>query len=166
MKRKGKERRKSSPGHGGTPKSKRNPSKLERNIQKITPPVSFKAENPVLPLAAGPSDSPKPKLAVSPDVLKPQIIAALKTIFDPEVPVNIFDLGLIYKIDVDDAAHVKIQMTLTTPDCPVGESIPHAVLNKVKAIPGVTSVEIDLVWDPPWEPAMMAEAARLELDFL
>jgi FeS assembly SUF system protein len=94
------------------------------------------------------------------------VIAALKDIFDPEIPVNIYDLGLIYGVDVDDNAGVVVTMTLTTPHCPVAESMPGEVELRVSAVPGVRDAEVNLVWDPAWDPAKMSDEARLELGML
>ena len=94
------------------------------------------------------------------------VIAALKDIFDPEIPVNIYDLGLIYGVDVADDGGVAVTMTLTTPHCPVAESMPGEVELRVGAVPGVRDAEVNLVWDPPWDPAKMSDEARLELGML
>lgn len=94
------------------------------------------------------------------------VVAALKDIFDPEIPVNIYDLGLIYGVDVDDDGGVTVSMTLTTPHCPVAESMPGEVELRVGAVPGVRDAEVNLVWDPPWDPAKMSDEARLELGML
>ena len=94
------------------------------------------------------------------------VIAALKDIFDPEIPVNIYDLGLIYGVDVDDNAGVVVTMTLTTPHCPVAESMPGEVELRVSSVPGVRDAEVNLVWDPAWDPAKMSDEARLELGML
>ncbi|MEQ1541665.1 MAG: SUF system Fe-S cluster assembly protein [Novosphingobium sp.] len=94
------------------------------------------------------------------------VIAALKDIFDPEIPVNIYDLGLIYAVDVTDDGGVVVTMTLTTPHCPVAESMPGEVELRVGAVPGVRDAEVNLVWDPPWDPAKMSDEARLELGML
>ena len=94
------------------------------------------------------------------------VIAALKDIFDPEIPVNIYDLGLIYGVDVADDGGVVVNMTLTTPHCPVAESMPGEVELRVGAVPGVRDAEVNLVWDPPWDPAKMSDEARLELGML
>ena len=94
------------------------------------------------------------------------VIAALKDIFDPEIPVNIYDLGLIYGVDVADDGGVVVAMTLTTPHCPVAESMPGEVELRVSAVPGVRDAEVNLVWDPPWDPAKMSDEARLELGML
>ena len=94
------------------------------------------------------------------------VVAALKDIFAPEIPVNIYDLGLIYGVEVEDDAHVKVRMTLTTPHCPVAESMPGEVEMRVAAVPGVATASVDLVWDPPWDPSAMTDEARLELGML
>ena len=95
--------------------------------------------------------------------LKAQIVKVLRTVYDPEIPVDIYELGLVYDIDVGDAGAVAIRMTLTSPMCPVAGSLPPEVEAKVKAVPGVESARVDLVWDPPWDPSKMTEAARLKL---
>ena len=94
------------------------------------------------------------------------VISALKEIYDPEIPVNIYELGLIYGVDVDDDGDVTVTMTLTTPHCPVAESMPGEVELRVGAVPGVRDAEVNLVWDPPWDPAKMSDEARLELGML
>ncbi len=94
------------------------------------------------------------------------VVAALKEIFDPEIPVNIYDLGLIYGVDVDEDAGVVVTMTLTTPHCPVAESMPGEVELRVSSVPGVRDCEVNLVWDPPWDMAKMSDEARLELGML
>lgn len=94
------------------------------------------------------------------------VISALKEIFDPEIPVNIYDLGLIYGVEVDDEAHVIVNMTLTTPHCPVAESMPAEVELRVCAVPGVRDAEVNLVWDPAWDPQKMSDEAKLELGML
>ncbi len=94
------------------------------------------------------------------------VIEALKEIFDPEIPVNIYDLGLIYAVDVSPEASVAVTMTLTTPHCPVAESMPGEVELRVSAVPGVRDAEVNLVWDPPWDMAKMSDEAKLELGML
>lgn len=94
------------------------------------------------------------------------VISALKEIFDPEIPVNIYDLGLIYGVEVEDDAHVIVTMTLTTPHCPVAESMPAEVELRVCAVPGVRDAEVNLVWDPAWDPQKMSDEAKLELGML
>ena len=96
--------------------------------------------------------------------LKNKIIAEVKKIYDPEIPVNIYELGLIYNIIVDENNNVKINMTLTSPNCPVAESLPKEVRDSIMKINEVNKVDLDLVWDPPWEKSMMSEAAKLELN--
>ena len=94
------------------------------------------------------------------------IIAALKEIYDPEIPVNIYDLGLIYGVEVGDDAHATVTMTLTTPHCPVAESMPAEVELRVGSVPGVGLADVNLVWDPPWDPQKMSDDAKLELGML
>ena len=99
-------------------------------------------------------------------VIEAQVIEALRTIFDPEIPVNIYDLGLVYDVKVDASGAVEIRMTLTSPQCPVAQSLPAEVQAKVKEVPGVTEAKVDVVWEPPWDPAKMSEAAKLQLGML
>ncbi len=94
------------------------------------------------------------------------VIEALKEIFDPEIPVNIYDLGLIYGVDIVDEAHATVTMTLTTPHCPVAESMPAEVELRVMSVPGIATAEVNLVWDPPWDPQKMSDEAKLELGML
>jgi FeS assembly SUF system protein len=94
------------------------------------------------------------------------VIDALKDIYDPEIPVNIYDLGLIYGVDVSEDGDAMVTMTLTTPHCPVAESMPGEVELRVGAVPGIRDAEVNLVWDPPWDPAKMSDEARLELGML
>ena len=96
--------------------------------------------------------------------LKNKIIAEIKKIYDPEIPVNIFELGLIYKIEISDEKKVNIEMTLTSPNCPVAESLPKIVKDNILKIEGVSDVGLKLVWSPPWTKDMMSEAAKLELN--
>tara|TARA_B100001741_G_scaffold204072_1_gene168546 strand:- start:134 stop:439 length:306 start_codon:yes stop_codon:yes gene_type:complete len=95
--------------------------------------------------------------------LKEKIIEEIKKIYDPEIPVNIYELGLIYNVSVKDK-NVSVKMTLTTPNCPVAESLPKEVKDSIMNVEGVEKVELDLVWDPPWDKSMMSEAAKLELN--
>ena len=94
------------------------------------------------------------------------VIDALKDIYDPEIPVNIYDLGLIYGVEITPENHAKVTMTLTTPHCPVAESMPGEVELRVGAVPGIGDAEVNLVWDPPWDPGKMTDEARLELGML
>ncbi len=119
---------------------------------------------PTTGAAAGTEAAPaEPAPADAADELKQKIIEVLKTCYDPEIPVNIYELGLVYKIDVDPEGNVSVEMTLTSPMCPVAGSLPPEVENKIRAIEGVRSVKVDVVWDPPWTPEKMTEAARLQL---
>ena len=98
--------------------------------------------------------------------IRDRIIATLKTVYDPEIPVDIYELGLIYGVEVADDGEVHVTMTLTTPMCPVAETLPPEVEDKVRNVLGVTDVSLDLVWDPPWSVDMMSDAARLELNLM
>jgi len=100
------------------------------------------------------------------DDLVDRIVAALMTVYDPEIPVNIYDLGLIYDVRVAEDGGATVVMTLTTPHCPVAESMPAHVESVVASVEGVGAVTVELVWDPPWGPDMMSEVARLELGFM
>jgi FeS assembly SUF system protein len=104
--------------------------------------------------------------AVAPEVLKEQVLAALRTVYDPEIPVNIYDLGLIYMLDVDVDGYVKLQMTLTAPGCPVAQTFPGTVEAAVKAVPGVKDAQVELVWEPPWSRERMSQEALLQLGML
>ena len=115
----------------------------------------FLAQQPVVETAGEPGGA-----------LYEQVIDALKDIYDPEIPVNIYELGLIYGVDVTADGHAAVQMTLTTPHCPVAESMPTEVELRVAAVPGIATCEVNLVWDPPWDPAKMSDEARLELGML
>ena len=96
--------------------------------------------------------------------LKEKVILEIKKIYDPEIPVNIYELGLIYNINIDEKNKVKIDMTLTSPNCPVAESLPNSVKYNVLKVDGVSGVDLKLVWDPPWDKDKMSEAAKLELN--
>jgi FeS assembly SUF system protein len=110
--------------------------------------------------ATAPSALPEGELARLTD----DIIAALKTVYDPEIPSDIYELGLIYKIDVADDRTVAIEMTLTTPNCPSAQELPTMVENAVASVPGVGEVKVDIVWDPPWDPSRMSDEARTMLN--
>ena len=114
----------------------------------------FLAQKPVEPAQASGSE------------LYEAVIDALKDIYDPEIPVNIYDLGLIYHVEITPEHHAKVKMTLTTPHCPVAESMPGEVEMRVGAVPGIGDAEVELVWDPPWDPQKMSDEARLELGML
>jgi len=119
--------------------------------------------------AASVASAPAPgdgAAAVDAAALEERIIEAISTVFDPEIPVNIYELGLIYNIGIDPAANVAVDMTLTSPACPVAESLPGDVEGAVRGVSGVGEVKVELVWDPPWTPDRMSEAARLELGMM
>jgi FeS assembly SUF system protein len=99
-------------------------------------------------------------------VIEEQVKEALRTCYDPEIPVNIYELGLIYQVKVEESGRVCIQMTLTSPHCPAAASLPSEVEAKSRAVPGVKEVEVELVFDPPWDPSRMSEAARLQLGMM
>jgi FeS assembly SUF system protein len=109
---------------------------------------------------AGPAE---PLTAEQIEALREQIVAALCTCFDPEIPVNIYELGLIYDLDVGPTGAVQVRMTLTSPGCPVAGSLPPEVRAKILAVPGVSSAQVDVVWEPPWDKDRMSEAAKLQL---
>lgn len=98
-----------------------------------------------------------------PSDIEEGIVEALKTVYDPEIPVNIYELGLIYDLELQPDGRAQIKMTLTSPGCPVAGSLPGEVQQKVESVPGVTAADVELVWDPAWNPSMMSEAARLQL---
>ena len=99
-------------------------------------------------------------------VMEAQVIDALRSCFDPEIPVNVYELGLIYGIDVEGSGAVRIKMTLTSPACPAAQALPPEIEAKVRTVPGVTDVAVEVVWDPPWDPSKMSETARLQLGML
>ena len=99
------------------------------------------------------------------DTVKDNVIAAIQTVYDPEIPINIWEVGLIYEVNVDDDGKAHVLMTLTSPNCPVAESLPTEVRDAVAAVEGVTNSEVEITWDPPWDPEMLSEAAKLELGF-
>ncbi len=100
----------------------------------------------------------------APPLTEDAIIAAAASVYDPEIPVNIYELGLIYAIDIHDDGAVKVEMTLTAPACPSAQELPEQVQNAILAVPGVTSCQVETVWDPPWDPSRMTEEARLQLN--
>jgi FeS assembly SUF system protein len=127
-----------------------------------TPPPAPPPASPP-PSAAPPA--PAGLGAPAPD-LREQIVDVLQGVYDPEIPVNIYDLGLVYDVDVTPEGDVHIRMTLTSPACPVAGTLPPEVEQKVKTVPGVRSVKVDVVWDPPWDRSKLSEAARLQLGFM
>ena len=118
------------------------------------------AEAPLAPAAAASSALPEGELARLTD----DVIAALKTVYDPEIPSDIYELGLIYKIDIADDRAVTIDMTLTTPNCPSAQELPTMVENAVASVSGVGEVKVNIVWDPPWDPSRMSDEARAVLN--
>jgi len=108
---------------------------------------------------------PAPATAAGTDELRQAIVDVLKTVYDPEIPVDIYELGLIYSLDIDEERHVKIVMTLTSPMCPVAETLPPEVEQKVQSVPGVAHVDLELTWEPAWDPSRMSEVAKLELGY-
>ncbi len=110
-----------------------------------------------------PADASK---SVSSDEIKENIVAVLRTVYDPEIPVDIYELGLVYDIDVKPSGAVELKMTLTSPMCPVAESLPPEVESKIGKVSGVSEASVEVVWDPPWSMEMMSEAAKLQLGML
>lgn len=107
---------------------------------------------------------PAPESTLPPDApLRDRVVAAIETVYDPEIPVNVYELGLIYKLDISDAGAVSVDMTLTTPNCPVAGSLVGEVQRKVASVPGVSSAAVNLVWEPPWDKSKMSEAAAMFL---
>jgi FeS assembly SUF system protein len=128
------------------------------------------SRNPIAPsLAAAIEKAPEAAKPAAPAPQNPHlesaIIDVLKTIYDPEIPVNIYEIGLIYNVDVQPGGKVAIKMTLTSPACPAAQELPAQVKERTEGVAGVTSADVEIVWDPAWSPAMMSEAARLQLGF-
>jgi len=117
--------------------------------------------------AASPEATPVPEGDGDPDAtpLERAIVDAIKTVFDPEIPVNVYEIGLIYNIDVQPDGKVAVKMTLTSPACPSAQELPAEVKDRVEGVAGVSSCDVEIVWDPTWNPSMMSEAARLQLGF-
>jgi len=115
-------------------------------------------------MSASPHAAWTPQGETPPPVTEDAVIAAICTVYDPEIPVNIYELGLIYVVDIHDDGRVKVDMTLTAPACPSAQELPEQVQNAVMAVPGVTSCEVETVWDPPWDQSRMSEEARLQLN--
>jgi FeS assembly SUF system protein len=139
------------------------------NSQRLPLPMNTPEASPSLPEQPATAEQPTgaaPGQALTweeIDNLKNQIVATLCTCFDPEIPVNIYELGLIYDIEIAPTAAVALRMTLTSPACPAAGSLPPEVEHKVRGVPGVTAVKVDVVWDPPWDKSRMSEAAKLQL---
>src|SRR5688572_25974044 len=126
-------------------------------------PAVLTEESPAAAAEPHPEPGADPARSIQKKLLEGKIIEALRQIYDPEIPVNIYDLGLIYEIDVKDDDSVKVKMTLTAPACPVAGTLPGEVETKVNAVPDVKAAEVELVWDPPWSRDRMSEAALLQL---
>ena len=123
-------------------------------------PMIEVAEKPQNAAISGSSGVPQDEL----DRLTDQIVDALKTVYDPEIPADIYELGLIYKIDIADERSVKVDMSLTSPNCPSAQELPIMVENAVSSVPGVKETKVEVVWDPPWDPSRMSDEARLVLN--
>jgi FeS assembly SUF system protein len=137
-----------------------NQHRVPLEVEELVPPGS--------PVVAPPDLAPEPPPAapagpIDISDLREKIVEVLRTCFDPEVPVNIYEMGLIYGIDVEENGAVTVRMTLTSPACPVAGSLPPEVQGKIQRIPGVSSARVEIVWDPPWTPERMSEAARVQL---
>ena len=141
------------------------PSKVPpgtENVSATSTAATISADAPLAPTtdAGNPSALPDGELARLTD----DVIAALKTVYDPEIPSDIYELGLVYKIDIADDRKVKVEMTLTTPNCPSAQELPTMVENAVASVPGVGEVKVEIVWDPPWDPSRMSDEARAVLN--
>ena len=130
----------------------------------VPPADRPEAEAPAPVAAAGPATAPVSEVTPADDPLLADIIAALKTVYDPEIPSDIYELGLIYSVDVDDDRNVAISMTLTAPGCPVAGEMPKWVENAVNAVPGVANTTVTMTFDPPWDMSRMSDEARLALN--
>jgi FeS assembly SUF system protein len=173
-----------APGPADDLQAKASPRYAVEEVSEVAPPPRARVDETAPAAAAAESASDKVKrkrdylegfLAKKPETasageaggeLYEAVVAALKEIYDPEIPVNIYDLGLIYGVEVTDDADAKITMTLTTPHCPVAETMPGEVELRAASVPGVRDAEVNLVWDPPWGPDKMTDEARLELGML
>src|SRR5215470_681195 len=137
------------------------PSKLPADATTPTSAgTTASADAPLAPAAEAAGSLPADELSRLTD----EVIAALKTVYDPEIPSDIYELGLVYRIDIADDRKVSVEMTLTTPNCPSAQELPTMVENAVASVPGVGEVKVDIVWDPPWEPSRMSDEARAVLN--
>ncbi len=132
---------------------------MTEDIKDATSAAEAVDNKPASPVTAG-SSLPAEEI----DRLSDAIVAALKTVYDPEIPADIYELGLIYKVDIKDDRAVDVDMTLTTPNCPSAAELPAMVENAVASVPGVGPVKVSVIWDPPWEPSRMSDEARLVLN--
>jgi FeS assembly SUF system protein len=148
---------------GGTPELRPEPAAAIPD-----PPADFDVSALIEPTPAVSSKAFAPVVAdaEATQELKPRVVQAISTVFDPEIPVNIFELGLVYDIRVGADRRVWIDMTLTSPNCPSAQSLPHEVQYKTKAVPGVADAHVEIVWEPPWSMEKMSDAARLQLGLL
>ena len=146
--------------------------KISKLLRRKQQKAAVAAEPPAVAppqAAAPPAAAVQPRVATqtpatrSAGEIEQAVIEVLRTVFDPEIPVNIYEMGLIYEIDVDAAGRVLVRMTLTSPGCPVAGSLVPEVERKITAVPGVTDAYVELVWEPPWDPSRMTDAARLQL---
>ena len=135
--------------------------------------MSTDSDKPVSPVGSADTETPSgvsasgsPVDQIKAKVIEAQVIGVLRTVYDPEIPVNIYELGLVYSIDVQPDSRVNIKMTLTSPACPVAGTLPPEVESKIKAIEGVTDAKVEVVWDPPWDADKMDDAAKLKLGML
>lgn len=133
-------------------------------VASTPPPFAAPAPAPLAPAAATAASATDGE--ASPLDLENRVIEVLRTVYDPEIPVNIYELGMIYKVDVTPPSAVHVKMTLTSPMCPVAGTLPGEVQDRIKNLHGVTDAQVELVWEPPWNPAMMTEAARLDLGMM
>jgi FeS assembly SUF system protein len=138
---------------------------MDPKPQRVPLPT-MEPEPPAAAAPSAPSPAPQTDVRHSPEAIErieTEVIEALESCYDPEIPVNIYELGLIYDVDIKPNGAVTVKMTLTSPACPVAGSLPPEVETKIRFIPGVTSARVELVWEPPWDKNMMTEAARLQL---
>lgn len=136
---------------------------MEHSLSDATLPQADPVQSATAFLRDDPEGAISPERMAEVQALGERIADALRTVYDPEIPVNIYELGLVYKIDIEDDNSVQITMTLTSPHCPVAETLPGEVEEKVKAVEGVTDAKVEITWDPPWHPGLMSEEAQLEL---
>ena len=134
----------------------------ESKTATAAPPAEPAASPGAAPAAPPPSSGALPEAEIA--RLTDDIVAGLKTVYDPEIPADIYELGLIYKIDISDNRAVTIDMTLTTPNCPAAQELPIMVENAVLSVPGVGEAKVNIVWDPPWDPSRMSDEARTVLN--
>jgi len=134
----------------------------ESKTATAAPPAEPAASPGAAPAAPPPSSGALPEAEIA--RLTDDIVAGLKTVYDPEIPADIYELGLIYKIDISDSRAVTIDMTLTTPNCPAAQELPIMVENAVLSVPGVGEAKVNIVWDPPWDPSRMSDEARTVLN--